>query len=122
MDDGNLEGTQIDYAVQIPDAEMLSTIYSLARHDGLFVGGSSGINVAGAIRLATSLGPGHTVVTVLCDSGARYASKLLNATFLESRGLPPPPLRDIHSRTRSSGFWSTRMTPALRGLLEIPCR
>lgn len=91
---GNLEGTEIDYAVQIPDTEMLSVIYTLARHDGLFVGGSSGINVAGAIRLAASLGPGHTVVTILCDSGARYVSKLLDPTFLESRGLPPPPLRD----------------------------
>lgn len=96
----NLEGTQVDYAVQIPDPEMLRTIYSLARHEGLFVGGSSGINVAGAIRLATSLGPGHTVVTILCDSGARYTSKLLNAAFLESRGLPPPPLPETRSADR----------------------
>jgi cysteine synthase len=91
---GNLEGTQVDYAVQIPDAETLKTIYSVASDDGLFVGGSSGVNVAGAIHLARKLGPGHTVVTILCDSGARYQSKLFDAAFLGSRGLPPPPWRD----------------------------
>jgi cysteine synthase A len=91
---GNLKGTQVDYAVQIPDAETLRTIYSVASDDGLFVGGSSGVNVAGAIRLARKLGPGHTVVTILCDSGARYQSKLFDAAFLGPRGLPPPPWHD----------------------------
>jgi cysteine synthase A len=100
----NLEGTQVDYAVQIPDEETLRTIYSVARDEGLLVGGSSGVNVAGAIRMAEMLGPGHTVVTILCDSGARYQSKLFNAAFLESRGLPPPPWRDIRPDVQVERF------------------
>ena len=88
---GNLEGAPIDDAFQIPDAEMLPIIYDLLQHEGLLMGGSTGINVAGAIRLAQALGPGKTIVTVLCDSGARYHSKLFNPEFLRTKGLPPPP-------------------------------
>jgi cysteine synthase A len=88
---GNLEGAQIDDAFQIPDTEMLPVVYDLLQCEGLLLGGSTGINVAGAIRLARELGPGKTVVTVLADSGSRYQSKLFNPEFLRSKNLPPPP-------------------------------
>jgi cysteine synthase A len=88
---GNLEGAQIDDAFQIPDEEMLPVCYDLLQEEGLLLGGSSGINVAGAIRLAEALGPGKTIVTVLCDSGSRYQSKLYNPEFLATKGLPLPP-------------------------------
>ena len=88
---GNLEGAKIDDAIQIPDTEMLPVLYDLLQHEGLLLGGSTGINVAGAIRLAQQLGPGRTIVTVLCDSGARYQSKLFNPEFLKAKGLPLPP-------------------------------
>jgi len=87
---GNLEGAQIDDAFRIPDSEMLPVCFDLLKTEGLLLGGSSGINVAGAIRLAKELGPGKTIVTVLCDSGSRYQSKLYNPEFLESKGLPTP--------------------------------
>ena len=86
----NLEGAPIDLAFQIPDEEALPLIFDLVEHEGLCLGGSSGINVAGAIRLARHLGPGHTIVTILCNSGARYQSKLFNPEFLRERGLPVP--------------------------------
>jgi cysteine synthase A len=86
----NLEGAPIDLAYQIPDEEALPIIFDLAEHEGLLLGGSSGINVAGAIRLAKELGPGHTIVTILADSGARYQSKLYNPEFLRSKSLPVP--------------------------------
>jgi cysteine synthase A len=86
----NVEGAQVDDAYQIPDAEALSLVFDLLRNEGLCVGGSSGINVAGAIRLARELGPGHTVVTILADSGTRYQSKLFNRAFLKEKGLPAP--------------------------------
>ena len=70
---------------------MMQAIIDLMEHDGLCVGGSSGLNVAGAIALAEDMGPGHTIVTMLCDHGGRYASKLFNKAFLESKGLPVPP-------------------------------
>jgi cysteine synthase A len=88
---GNLEGAEIDEAFQIPDSEMVPIVYDLLLHEGLLMGGSTGINVAGAIRLAHALGPGKTIVTVLCDSGSRYQSKLFNPEFMRSKGLPPPP-------------------------------
>jgi cysteine synthase A len=88
---GNLDGARIDDAFQIPDSEMLPICYDLVQSEGLLLGGSSGINVAGAIRLARELGPGKTIVTVLCDSGSRYQSKLYNPEFLRSKDLPPPP-------------------------------
>jgi cysteine synthase A len=86
----NVAGALVDDAYQIPDAEALPLIFELARKEGLILGGSSGINVAGAIRLARDLGPGHTVVTILADSGTRYQSKLFNPAFLKSKGLPVP--------------------------------
>jgi cysteine synthase A len=87
---GNLAGAAIDDAVRIPDAEALEALFSLLINEGLSVGGSGGINVAAAIRLALNLGPGHTIVTVLCDSGSRYQSKLFNPAFLRSKNLPVP--------------------------------
>ena len=87
----NLEGLKVDYPYRIDDGEMMRTIFDLALHEGLLMGGSTGINVAGAVRLARDLGPGHTIVTILCDHGSRYQSKLFNRQFLEERGLPTPP-------------------------------
>ncbi len=86
----NLEGAPIDDAFQIPDAEALPYVFDLLSEEGLCLGGSSGINVAGAVRLAQQLGPGHTIVTVLCDYGTRYQSKLFNPVFLREKGLPVP--------------------------------
>ncbi|MFD0987289.1 cysteine synthase A [Methyloligella solikamskensis] len=86
----NLEGAEVDTAFQIPDAEALPVVFSLLKEEGLCLGGSSGINVAGAIRLAREMGPGHTIVTVLCDYGTRYQSRLFNPTFLKEKGLPVP--------------------------------
>ncbi len=91
---GNLDGAKIDDAFQIPDAEMLPVLYDLVQYEGLLLGGSSGINVAGAIRLARELGPGKTIVTVLCDSGSRYQSKIFNPEFLRAKNLPTPPWLD----------------------------
>ena len=87
---GNLEGLELDEAYRIPDEEALPGLFDLLEHEGLCLGGSSGINVAGAIRLARDLGPGHTVVTLLADSGQRYQSKLFNPEFLREEGLPVP--------------------------------
>jgi cysteine synthase A len=86
----NLEGAPVDEAFQIGDAEALPIVFDLLKHEGLCLGGTSGVNVAGAIRLARLLGPGHTVVTVLCDYGTRYQSKLFNPQFLREKGLPVP--------------------------------
>ncbi|HEY1736419.1 MAG TPA: cysteine synthase A [Methylovirgula sp.] len=86
----NLEDAPIDVPFQIPDEEALPILFDLAEHEGLLLGGSSGINVAGAIRLAKKMGPGHTIVTILADSGARYQSKLYNPTFLREKNLPVP--------------------------------
>jgi cysteine synthase A len=86
----NIEGAPVDEAYRISDAEALPWIFKLLKEEGLCLGGSSGINVAGAIRLAKDLGPGHTVVTILADSGTRYQSKLFNPAFLKGRGLPFP--------------------------------
>jgi cysteine synthase len=86
----NIEGLAVDAAFQIPDDEAVRIVFDLLEHEGLCLGGSSGINVAGAIRLAKKLGPGHTIVTVLTDYGTRYQSKLFNPEFLRSKGLPTP--------------------------------
>ncbi len=86
----NLEGFAPDGQFQITDEEMLPVLFSLVEHEGLVLGGSTGINVCGAIRLARLLGPGHTIVTILCDSGTRYLSKLFNPAFLRERNLPTP--------------------------------
>lgn len=97
----NLEGAPIDDAYEISDEEMLPILFDLLEHEGLCLGGSTGVNVAGAIRMAKDLGPGHTIVTVLADYGTRYQSKLFNPAFLRSKSLPvpswlaqsPPPIR-----------------------------
>ncbi len=86
----NVEGAPVDLAYQIPDGEAVPIIFDLLEHEGICLGGSSGINVAGAIRLAGELGPGHIIVTVLADYGTRYQSKLFNPEFLRSKGLPVP--------------------------------
>ncbi len=87
----NLEGLEVDFPYQVPDAEGVPVVFDLLQHEGLCMGLSTGINVAGAIRLARDLGPGHTIVTVLCDYGSRYQSKLFNPAFLREKGLPTPP-------------------------------
>ena len=86
----NLVDAPVDAAFQIPDEEALPIVFDLLEHEGLCLGGSSGVNIAGAIRLAKELGPGHTIVTILCDYGTRYQSKLFNPEFLRSRNLPVP--------------------------------
>ena len=86
----NLVDAPVDIAFQIPDAEAVQIVFDLLEQEGLCLGGSSGINVAGAIRLARQMGPGHTIVTVLCDYGTRYQSKLFNPEFLRSKNLPVP--------------------------------
>ena len=87
---GNLEGIVVDEPFQIPDEEALPYVFDLLKHEGLCLGGSSGINIAGAVRLAKKLGPGHTIVTILADYGTRYQSKLFNPAFLKEKGLPVP--------------------------------
>ncbi|MGD2132909.1 MAG: cysteine synthase A [Maricaulaceae bacterium] len=87
----NLEGLEVDLPYMVPDAEALEVLFKLSIEEGLALGGSSGINIAGAIRMAKDLGPGSTIVTVLCDYGNRYQSKLFDAGFLRSKGLPIPP-------------------------------
>ena len=86
----NLEGFTPDFAYQIGDDEALPLIFDLVQEEGLVMGGSTGINIAGAIRLAGELGPGHTIVTILCDYGTRYQSKIFNPAFLKEKGLPVP--------------------------------
>ena len=86
----NVAQATVDLPYQIPDEEALPIIFNLLKEEGLCLGGSSGINVAGAIRLAQELGPGHTIVTILCDGGQRYQSKLFNPEFLKEKGLPAP--------------------------------
>ena len=86
----NLEGAPIDVAYQIPDEEAVPIVFDLLEHEGLCLGGSTGINIAGAVRLAKELGPGHTIVTVLADYGTRYQSKLFNPVFLREKKLPVP--------------------------------
>ena len=87
----NLEGLTVDHAFQIPDAEALDVVFDLVQHEGMCLGGSSGVNIAGAMRLARELGPGKTIVTVLCDNGQRYQAKMFNPEFLSEHGLPTPP-------------------------------
>ena len=86
----NLEGFTPDFSFQVPDEEALPIVYDLIQEEGLCLGGSSGINIAGAVRLARELGPGHTIVTILCDYGTRYQSKMFNPGFLRGKGLPVP--------------------------------
>ena len=85
----NMEGAPIDDAIQIDDKEAIRVIYQLLRKDGLFMGGSVGINVGAAVAIAKKLGPGHTIATILCDGGSRYQSRLYNQEWLASKGLSP---------------------------------
>lgn len=101
----NLEGFTPDFSWRIPDSEALPIIFDLLEYEGLCLGGSSGINVAGAIRMAREMGPGHTIVTVLCDYGNRYQTKLFNPDFLRAKGLPVP-------------GWMTRETQTLPEVFE----
>ena len=101
----NLEGFTPDMAYQIPDDEALPVVFDLLEHEGLCLGGSSGINVAGAMRMAREMGPGHTIVTILCDYGTRYQSKLWNPEFLRGKGLPVP-------------GWLTRSPASIPGVFE----
>jgi cysteine synthase len=94
----NLEGATIDSAYQIPDEEAVSIVFQLLEEEGLCLGASSGVNVAGALRLAKDMGPGHTIVTILCDYGTRYHSKLFNPAFLRDKNLPVPSWLDGHRR------------------------
>ncbi|MDO6729574.1 cysteine synthase A [Marinovum sp. 2_MG-2023] len=101
----NLDGFTPDFSYNIPDAEALPIVFDLLKDEGLCMGGSTGVNVAGAIRLARELGPGHTIVTILCDYGTRYQSKLFNPDFLKSKGLPTPD-------------WLTRSPASIPGVFE----
>jgi cysteine synthase len=85
---GNLQGTSVDFACRVDDDTALPCIYDLLKHEGICVGGSSGVNVAGAVAMAREMGPGHTIVTILCDSGSRYLGRLYNPGFLLQRKLP----------------------------------
>jgi len=98
----NLEGLSVDYAYQVPDQEALPVVFDLAEEEGLVMGGSTGINVAGAMRMAREMGPGHTIVTILCDYGTRYQSKLFNPAFLAEKGLPVPDWLERAPRTMPS--------------------
>jgi cysteine synthase len=89
---------KVDEAYLIPDEEAVNVIYDLAQHEGLCLGGSTGINIAGAIRLARQLGPGHTVVTILADTGGRYQSKLFNPEFMRAKKLPVPEWLETRSK------------------------
>ena len=86
----NLEGLKPDFAYQVPDEEALPIVFDLLRDEGLCMGASTGVNIAGAMRMAREMGPGHTIVTILCDYGTRYQSKLFNPEFLREKGLPVP--------------------------------
>jgi cysteine synthase A len=95
----NLEGLKPDFACQIPDQEALPIVFDLLSEEGLCMGASTGVNIAGAIRMAREMGPGHTIVTILCDYGTRYQSKLFNPEFLKEKGLPVPSWLDRAPRS-----------------------
>ncbi|KJZ20978.1 cysteine synthase A [Loktanella sp. S4079] len=100
----NLEGFTPDFSYRIDDAEALPLVFDLLKDEGLCMGGSTGVNIAGAIRLAREMGPGHTIVTVLCDYGTRYQSKLYNPTFLRDKGLPVPAWLEANKANLPSVF------------------
>ncbi|PKP63666.1 MAG: cysteine synthase A [Alphaproteobacteria bacterium HGW-Alphaproteobacteria-8] len=100
----NLEGLSVDLPYQIGDPEALEITFALLKEEGLCLGASSGVNVAGAIRMARDLGPGHTIVTILCDYGTRYQSKLFNPTFLKARNLPVPDWLDAEGEALPAVF------------------
>ncbi len=103
----NLEGLTPDFSYRIPDAEALPIVFDLVQEEGLVMGGSTGINIAGAIRMACEMGPGHTIVTILCDYGSRYQSKLYNPAFLKEKGLPVPAWLDRAPRAIPPVFADT---------------
>lgn len=103
----NLEGFTPDFVCNVPDAEALPIVFDLLKDEGICLGGSSGINIAGAIRMARHLGPGHTIVTILCDYGTRYQSKLFNPDFLRSKNLPVPDWLDATPRSLPAVFEDT---------------
>ena len=107
----NLEGLTVDEAFLIPDEETVRTVYSMIEDEGLALGTSSGVNVAGAIRLAQQLGPGKTIVTMLCDPASRYQSRLFNPQFLRSKGLPVAPWLEKPADVRPD-FITEDVTPA----------
>ena len=100
----NLEGFTPDFSYRIPDAEALEVLFKLAEDEGLVLGGSSGINVAGAMRMARDMGPGKRIVTMLCDSGNRYQTKLYNPEFLREKGLPVPAWLEAEPRNLPEVF------------------
>jgi cysteine synthase A len=100
----NLEGFTPDMAYNVSDAEALPYVFDLLENEGLCLGGSSGVNIAGAVRMARDLGPGHTIVTILCDYGTRYASRLYNREFLTEKGLPIPAFLQEKDRVIPSVF------------------
>ncbi|KEJ88001.1 cysteine synthase A [Sulfitobacter donghicola] len=100
----NLEGFKPDFAYNIPDAEALPVVFDLLKNEGLCLGASSGVNIAGAIRMAREMGPGHTIVTMLCDYGTRYQSKLFNPAFLKEKNLPVPDWLDREAAQLPSVF------------------
>ena len=100
----NLEGFTPDDVYKVKDVEALPIVFDLLRDEGLCLGGSSGINVAGAMRMARDMGPGHNIVTILCDYGNRYQSKLFNPAFLRSKNLPVPDWLDGDERILPSVF------------------
>ena len=100
----NLEGLAVDMPYNIPDAEAVEIVFDLLAEEGLCMGASTGVNVAGAIRMARDLGPGHTIVTILCDYGTRYQSKLFNPAFLREKGLPVPAWLDGPGRALPDVF------------------
>ena len=97
----NLAGLKPDFSYSISDAEALPLIYDLMQHEGLCMGGSTAINMAGAVRMARDLGPGHTIVTILCDVGNRYQSKIYNPAFMREKGLPVPAWLEEKARVPS---------------------
>ncbi len=101
---GNLEGFEPDFVCQVTDAESLPLIFDLLEHEGLCMGGSTAINMGGAVKMAEHMGPGHTIVTILCDYGSRYQSKLWNPAFLREKGLPIPNWLDGSDREVPSVF------------------
>ena len=103
----NLEGFKPDFSYRIPDAEALPIVFDLLQEEGLCMGGSTGVNIAGAVRMAREMGPGHTIVTILCDYGSRYQSKLYNPAFLKEKGLPVPEWLDRAPRAIPPVFADT---------------
>ena len=106
----NIEGAVVDHAYLIPDTESVPVCFQLLHEEGLCMGGSTGVNVAGAIRLAKEMGPGHTIVTLLCDYGTRYQSKLFNPAFLRSKNLPVPEWLDNPRAAAEDVRRPTRLT------------